>query len=294
LRCSQLLQHQLLTDALVVHPYSPIRERHWRVTFSLDIVHITDIVPTEDLSHALAALHLDSETVEAFVVVIRAIATSHQNRVPPPTPPVQTSVGSSAGSSESDLTDSDEDKPPEIAMPSAAASDSLTPTLVTSTSVNLTVPPAPTPQHPLAVTRTVGVATAASPPAVSTPAPASPPAPTPQHHLTTTVATATATPVPFALPPTMLSYKGFPYEIPHPLACGPYYCVTKGRRVGVLATWYVLGCLFHVMCLRFGRQDTSPQVTGVRGAIQSRCDTVEEGEVRLKSAIERFQCQYLP
>jgi hypothetical protein len=68
---------------------------------------------------------------------------------------------------------------------------------------------------------------------VPPPAPAL--APTPAPGLAATAA---------ALPPIMLSYNGFPYEIPHPLTCGPYFCVTKGRRVGVLATWYVLDCFF--------------------------------------------------
>jgi hypothetical protein len=40
------------------------------------------------------------------------------------------------------------------------------------------------------------------------------------------------------LPPRSVSYKGFPYEIPDLSAEGPFYCVIKGKRVGVLATWY--------------------------------------------------------
>lgn len=39
------------------------------------------------------------------------------------------------------------------------------------------------------------------------------------------------------LPPTSVSYRGFPYEIPHASAEAPFYCVTKGKRVGVLSTW---------------------------------------------------------
>ncbi|KAG2086586.1 uncharacterized protein F5147DRAFT_781573 [Suillus discolor] len=79
------------------------------------------------------------------------------------------------------------------------------------------------------------------------------------------------------LPPRSVSYKGFPYEIPDLSAEGPFYCVIKGKRVGVLATW----------------EDTSPQVTGVSGAIHSRCPSVEVGIARIHAAIERNNCQYL-
>ncbi|KAG2115715.1 uncharacterized protein F5147DRAFT_769131 [Suillus discolor] len=79
------------------------------------------------------------------------------------------------------------------------------------------------------------------------------------------------------LPPRSVSYKGFPYEIPDLSAEGPFYCVIKGKRVGVLATW----------------EDTSPQVTGVSGAIHSRCPSVEVGVARIHAAIERNNCQYL-
>ncbi|KAG1732346.1 hypothetical protein EDB19DRAFT_1912071 [Suillus lakei] len=79
------------------------------------------------------------------------------------------------------------------------------------------------------------------------------------------------------LPPSSVSYRGFPYEIPHASAEAPFYCVTKGKRVGVLSTW----------------EDTSPQVTGVSGAIHSRCPSVEVGVARIHAAIERGNCQYL-
>lgn len=39
------------------------------------------------------------------------------------------------------------------------------------------------------------------------------------------------------LPPRSVSYKGFPYEIPDLSAEGPFYCVIKGKHVGVLSTW---------------------------------------------------------
>jgi hypothetical protein len=34
-------------------------------------------------------------------------------------------------------------------------------------------------------------------------------------------------------------YKGFTFDIPHPDARGPFYIVTRGRRVGIFNTWYV-------------------------------------------------------
>ncbi|KAG2124146.1 hypothetical protein BD769DRAFT_1388945 [Suillus cothurnatus] len=61
------------------------------------------------------------------------------------------------------------------------------------------------------------------------------------------------------LPPRSVLYKGFPYEIPDLSAEGPFYCVIKGKHIGVLSTW----------------EDTSPQVTGVSGAIHSHCSSVE-------------------
>lgn len=41
----------------------------------------------------------------------------------------------------------------------------------------------------------------------------------------------------YGLPPVTQYYKGFSFEIPHTDSPPPFYCVTKGRCVGVIATW---------------------------------------------------------
>ena len=41
----------------------------------------------------------------------------------------------------------------------------------------------------------------------------------------------------YGLTPVTQYYKDFPYEVPHPDSPSPFYCVTKGRHVGVIATW---------------------------------------------------------
>ncbi|KIK79969.1 hypothetical protein PAXRUDRAFT_159883 [Paxillus rubicundulus Ve08.2h10] len=82
----------------------------------------------------------------------------------------------------------------------------------------------------------------------------------------------------FGLPPTSITYNEVPFEIPHPNSSGPFYCIIKGRCVGVVATW----------------EDASPQVTGCSGAVHSCCPSVEVGVVRIKAVIDCGQCQYLP
>ena len=41
----------------------------------------------------------------------------------------------------------------------------------------------------------------------------------------------------YGLPPVMKYYKDFPFKVPHLDSLAPFYCVTKGRCVGVIATW---------------------------------------------------------
>lgn len=56
------------------------------------------------------------------------------------------------------------------------------------------------------------------------------------------------------LPPRSVSYKGFPYEIPDLSAEGPFYCVIKGKRVGVLSTWYAFFFWLYLMHLTMNQQ----------------------------------------
>ncbi|KAG1853638.1 hypothetical protein F4604DRAFT_1933027 [Suillus subluteus] len=124
------------------------------------------------------------------------------------------------------------------------------------------IPPAPTPV-PVAIPPGPSTYPIAVPP---TPSTGSPSTITPAPAATAIVNPPLTNANSVGLPPRFMSYQGFPYEIPHASAEGPFYCVTKGKHVGVLATW----------------EDTSPQVMGVRGAIQSRCPSVE-----MPSALDR-------
>ncbi|KAG2148678.1 uncharacterized protein EDB93DRAFT_1103733 [Suillus bovinus] len=77
------------------------------------------------------------------------------------------------------------------------------------------------------------------------------------------------------LSPSLVLYQGFPYEIPYLSDKGPFYYIIKSKHVGVLFTW----------------EDTSPQVTGVSGAIHSHCPSVEVGVAHIHAAIE---CKNFP
>ncbi|KAH7919290.1 hypothetical protein BV22DRAFT_1133938 [Leucogyrophana mollusca] len=129
---------------------------------------------------------------------------------------------------------------------------------------------------------------------VATPAPAIPTVPAPPSNPSTAptpgpAAAVPSSPATAAIPPSPLSddsspfvygtgailfapdiqapsvwhqrYNGFDYEVPRPNSKGPFYCVTKGTRLGIFAGW----------------QTTSPLMTGISHAVHSRVDTIAEG-----------------
>ncbi|KAH7906367.1 hypothetical protein BJ138DRAFT_1117639 [Hygrophoropsis aurantiaca] len=65
-------------------------------------------------------------------------------------------------------------------------------------------------------------------------------------------------------------YRGFTYDVPRPDATGPFYCVTVGTRVGIFSPW----------------QATSPFVTGVTRACQSRVLTLALGITQFHTILE--------
>ncbi|KAG0698531.1 hypothetical protein DFH29DRAFT_877953 [Suillus ampliporus] len=81
---------------------------------------------------------------------------------------------------------------------------------------------------------TSGVIPAETPPPPANISPMLPSGNSPSTTTTTPVPT-TVTPTnahPVTFPPSFVSYWGFQYKIPHASTQAPFYCVTKGRRVG--------------------------------------------------------------
>ncbi|KAF8434160.1 hypothetical protein L210DRAFT_864099 [Boletus edulis BED1] len=73
------------------------------------------------------------------------------------------------------------------------------------------------------------------------------------------------------------SHSGFVYEVPEPHTTGPFYLVTRGRRVGVFSGWYT----------------TSPYVIGISRASFSRVASVKAGLAQLISCINRDLARWL-
>ncbi|KAI6108657.1 hypothetical protein EV401DRAFT_2076766 [Pisolithus croceorrhizus] len=65
-------------------------------------------------------------------------------------------------------------------------------------------------------------------------------------------------------------HKGTYFDVPGPDVVGPYYLVTKGTRIGILATW----------------TRTAPYVNGVKGACYVGVLSVKEGVEHMIKAIE--------
>ncbi|KAG2121108.1 hypothetical protein DEU56DRAFT_918346 [Suillus clintonianus] len=202
----------------------------------------------DTLVAALMGLNMSPVTANAVVTVIQAITSgepSTQLASPPVRIPEHADEAAEAGvhadhatsdtdHATSDVIPAETPPPPANISPTLPSGNSPTTTTTTTTLVPTAVTP----------TTTTPVPTAVTPTTTTTPVP-------------TTVTPTYADPVTF--PPSFVSYRGFQYEIPHASAQAPFYCVTKGKRVGVLSTW----------------EDTSPQVTGVSGSIQSRCPSIE-------------------
>ncbi|KIK31691.1 hypothetical protein CY34DRAFT_19664, partial [Suillus luteus UH-Slu-Lm8-n1] len=73
-------------------------------------------------------------------------------------------------------------------------------------------------------------------------------------------------------------YRDFTFDVPRAEVIGPFYLVTRGRRVGVFETW----------------QRTSPYVIGVSCASFTRCRSLDDGLIRMLDAIDLGVAQWLP
>ncbi|KAG2112874.1 hypothetical protein DEU56DRAFT_919746 [Suillus clintonianus] len=73
-------------------------------------------------------------------------------------------------------------------------------------------------------------------------------------------------------------YRDFSFDVPRAGALGPFYLVTRGRRVGVFETW----------------QRTSPHVLGVSCSSFSCCKSLDDSLVRMLDAIDLGEAQWLP
>ncbi|KAG1787613.1 uncharacterized protein HD556DRAFT_1246636, partial [Suillus plorans] len=118
------------------------------------------------------------------------------------------------------------------------------------------------------------------------------PHPTTQIHLTAspivqtlvlnsqTPAPTSQTPVPTARTksPLVQQYNGFPFDVPHADANGPFYLITRGRRVGVFDTW----------------PRTSPHVIGVKTSSYSRAWSLDDGILHIMDAIDLGEAVWLP
>lgn len=164
------------------------------------------LLSADTLVAALMGLNMSPVTANAVVTVIQAI-TSGEPSTQLASPPVRipehadeaAEAGVHADHATSDVIPAETPPPPANISPTLPSGNSPTTTTTTTTLV------------PTAVT-----------PTTTTPVP-------------TTVTPTYADPVTF--PPSFVSYRGFQYEIPHASAQAPFYCVTKGKRVGVLSTW---------------------------------------------------------
>ncbi|KIK36741.1 hypothetical protein CY34DRAFT_16185 [Suillus luteus UH-Slu-Lm8-n1] len=177
---------------------------------------------------ALVGLNMSPVTANAIVTIIQVIVSSELSpptALPPAHLPEQVDDAAHLGVDADNSSDEPESKatpahtPPPltgISSDTTPAPPNITPTLPSgdTTTTTTLVPTAVTPTTTTPVPTTVDgvVATIGNPPP-----------PTNAHSV--------------GLPPTSVSYRGFPYEIPHASAEAPFYCVTKGKRVGVLSTW---------------------------------------------------------
>ncbi|KIJ91086.1 hypothetical protein K443DRAFT_135564 [Laccaria amethystina LaAM-08-1] len=87
----------------------------------------------------------------------------------------------------------------------------------------------------------------------------------------TLVAPVVATPIvgtPTAVAPTSTTAPVVNYHLPAAGATGPYYCITRGRDIGVYAGW----------------EHVSPLVIGVSRAVFGRVDSIQEGRNRMDTA----------
>ncbi|KAG1868743.1 hypothetical protein C8R48DRAFT_771519 [Suillus tomentosus] len=73
-------------------------------------------------------------------------------------------------------------------------------------------------------------------------------------------------------------HRGVIYITPEPNSAGPFYWISRGRRIGVVATW----------------QQTSTYVTGVSHSSYSRIRSAAEGIRLIEEAIDRGETEVVP
>ncbi|KAH7919504.1 hypothetical protein BV22DRAFT_1051001 [Leucogyrophana mollusca] len=159
-----------------------------------------------------------------------------------------------------------------IASPSSSFSDISS---IPATSA----PPSVASVTSMGVTVTTGTSLA-----VLAPTPTSaPPAVAYSPSVGTTVTTSPAVP-PFLLPPRpppvgheIEYYQGSAYCVPVNPGHATLYCITKGRRVGIIASWH----------------SASPLVSSVRRALFDKCSTLAEGKAAIQVAIESQELELL-
>ncbi|KAG2118332.1 hypothetical protein BD769DRAFT_1672262 [Suillus cothurnatus] len=72
-------------------------------------------------------------------------------------------------------------------------------------------------------------------------------------------------------------YEGFAFDVPHTAADGPFYLVTRGRRVGVFSSW----------------SHTSPHVIGVSHSTYTRARSRNDALIRMLDAINLEEAEWL-
>lgn len=83
-------------------------------------------------------------------------------------------------------------------------------------------------------------------------------------------------------------YRGFSFDIPRASSVGPFYVVTRGKRVGAFSTWCVLFFNDRISLLTLvylGRHHTSTFVTGVSRACYTRTPSLYAAITRVLEAI---------
>ncbi|EDR11625.1 uncharacterized protein LACBIDRAFT_314031 [Laccaria bicolor S238N-H82] len=86
------------------------------------------------------------------------------------------------------------------------------------------------------------------------------------------VTTVVAMPIiatPIVAAPTLTTAPAVNYHLPAAGAAGPFYCITRGRDIGVFAGW----------------EHVSPLVIGVSRAVFGRVDSIQEGQNRMDAAV---------
>ncbi|KAH7919222.1 hypothetical protein BV22DRAFT_1134002 [Leucogyrophana mollusca] len=219
--------------------------------------NVTSVVNIDDLAATLSSLTLDPENASILITAIMSATTA---RSTPPTP-----------SDTFDTTDLKATADPLSSLKSQTADTAGT----AASSASSAPAPAPGP---------VPILTPSSAPAIST-AVAQAAAANALARAAHLEAQAGIPAVTFWVPPSSppaaqvyrQSYRGFVYEVPSVDAPGPFYCVTKGTRVGVFSSWQV----------------TSKLVTGVSRSCQSRVVSLDAGMEKFHTSVDQFSVEVL-